>query len=158
MDLADCASSNPADSELLIVQANLVAYARQGRDRLTQAVLSVAPSIIKVDIAELDEVLLCSDIQWIIATLGVGVWMPGFPESYNLGALRYGKVILWTDETPEGNHLRDQLIAFFVQFQLPLLEAGRVYEVPQGWIGDAMQVSEVAERIEALKRPSTGST
>lgn len=147
--LTDCASRESADSELLIVQADLADSVKQGRDRLTQAVLPVGPSIIKLGGAELDEVLLCDEIMWIIASLGVGIWLPDFPGTYNLGALRYLKVIIWTDATPDGRYIREQLLALFTQIQLPLLEAGRVYEVPHDWTGEVMMVSEAAIRVKA---------
>ena len=109
---------------------------------MTQAVLSIRPSIIKVEGADFDQVLDCEEIKSIIASLGVGIWLPEFPGAFNIGALRYGKLILWTDGTPDGRHIRDQLYAFFVKLQRPLLEAGRVYEVPEDWTGEVMMVSE----------------
>src|SRR5207253_1143777 len=48
-------------------------------------------------------------------------------EKFDLGGLRYGKIILLMDADADGNHITTLLLAFFFRQMIELLRKGHVY-------------------------------
>ena len=106
--------------------------AKQGRDRRTQAVLPLRGKIICVEKARIDKALDNESIRMLISALGTGIDMrlggdEGDDTRYDLGKLRYHKIIIMADADVDGDHIRTLLLNFFFRYMRPLVDQGYVY-------------------------------
>ena len=121
--LADCRSTDVAETELLIVEGDSAAGpTKAGRNSEFQAVLPIRGKILNAGKATLKQVLENAEAEAIFTVMGAGSGPEFDPE-----AARYGRVVILADADVDGAHIRCLLLTLFYAYLRPLLEQGRVY-------------------------------
>jgi len=121
--LADCSSTKPSDSELFIVEGDSAGgSSKQARDRKTQAILPLRGKILNVENATSDKLIGNAELKALSLSIGTGIG-----ADFDLGKLRYDKIIVMTDADVDGAHISALLLTFFFRYMRPLIEHGNIY-------------------------------
>ena len=121
--LASAQSKDYKNNELFIVEGNSAGgSAKNGRDRLHQAILPLRGKPLNTDSVTMERMLSNVEFATLIQTIGAGVG-----QNFDVSESRYGKIIIMTDADVDGAHIRTLLLTFFYNYMKPLIDNGMVY-------------------------------
>ena len=126
--LSDCSETDPSKCEVFLVEGDSAGgTAKQGRDRVFQAILPLRGKILNVEKAQQHRVFENEEIRNIYTALGVSVGTEEDSKALNLEKLRYHKIIVMCDADVDGSHISTLILTFFFNYMRELVERGNIY-------------------------------
>ena len=126
--LSDCSETDPSKCEVFLVEGDSAGgTAKQGRDRVFQAILPLRGKILNVEKAQQHRVFENEEIRNIYTALGVSVGTEEDSKALNLEKLRYHKIIVMCDADVDGSHISTLILTFFFNYMRELVEQGNIY-------------------------------
>ena len=126
--LADCSSKDPEMSEVFLVEGDSAGgTAKQGRDRMFQAIMPLRGKILNVEKAMQHKIFENEEIKNIYTALGVRVGTEDDSKALNTDKLRYHKIIIMCDADVDGAHIETLILTFFFRYMKELIEQGYIY-------------------------------
>ena len=121
--LTPAQSRNAAKNELYLVEGDSAGgSAKQGRDRVFQAILPLRGKVLNTEKAKLEDIMKNEEINMIIHAIGGGVG-----ADFEIKDIAYDKIIIMTDADTDGAHIQVLLLTFFYRYMKPLIEAGKIF-------------------------------
>lgn len=121
--LTPAQSRNAARNELYLVEGDSAGgSAKQGRDRVFQAILPLRGKVLNTEKAKLEDIMKNEEINMIIHAIGGGVG-----ADFEIDDIAYDKVVIMTDADTDGAHIQVLLLTFFYRYMKPLIEAGKIF-------------------------------
>ncbi len=126
--LSDCSSKNAEECEIYLVEGDSAGgTAKQGRDRMFQAIMPLRGKILNVEKAMEHRIYENEEIKNIFTALGVSIEEKDGQRILNTEKLRYHKTIIMCDADVDGSHIETLLLTFFFRYMKPLIESGYLY-------------------------------
>ena len=126
--LADCSSRDREKTEIFFVEGDSAGgTAKQGRDRLFQAIMPLRGKILNIEKAQEHKMWENEEIKNMFTALGVWIGTEEDSKALNLEKLRYGKIIIMTDADVDGSHIATLMLTFFFRKMKDLIELGHIY-------------------------------
>jgi len=126
--LADCSNRDPEKCEVFLVEGDSAGgTAKQGRDRMFQAILPLKGKILNVEKAMQHKVFESEEIKNIFQALGVTYGTEEDSKALNLTKLRYHKIVIMCDADVDGSHIATLIMTLFFRYMKEVIENGYLY-------------------------------
>jgi DNA gyrase subunit B len=160
--LSDCSEKDPKKSELFLVEGDSAGgTAKQGRDRVFQAILPLRGKILNVEKAMQHRILENEEIKNMYTALGVYIGTEDDSKALNITKLRYHKIVIMCDADVDGSHIETLILTFFFRHMKELIDNGMIYiatpPLYQGKKGNKGEYAWTEEQRDALVKEMRGA-
>lgn len=119
----DCASKNPAERTLLLVEGvSAASSAIEARNAKTDCIYMLRGKVISPRKTAIDKILANQEMSDIIKLIGAG-----FGNDFDVSKIQFKRVIITSDQDSDGDNIALLLATFFFTYMRPLVEGGYLY-------------------------------